>query len=150
MYSKHITRVLFFFYFVALFYVVFIGGNRHLFVSLKDRINIVPLKSLIRFYHTNPHQGRFYFVFFTEIAGNVILFIPFGFLFKCIYPKTLSQTIVLYGLLLSVGIELTQLFLQIGICDIDDVILNTTGSAAGVFLCTKMIRSTQAIRLVRR
>lgn len=122
------------------------GEERQVRLSFIDRINLVPVISLVRFYQTNPHQSRFYFIFFGEIFGNIVLFAPFGFFVKWLYPWQSNLRIVVYGLLLSVGIEFTQLFLQIGICDVDDVILNTIGTAAGVFFCTKMISRLMKVK----
>ncbi len=146
MFSRSLIRVASFFYTIALFYIVFIGGERHVLLPWKDRINLVPIRSLIRFYQTNPHQGRFYLIFSAEIFGNILLFLPFGFILKCLYPYKRNLTIVVYGLLLSMGIEVTQLLLQIGICDVDDVILNTTGAVAGIFLYTKLMDSIVRVK----
>ena len=126
--------------------MVFIEGERHRILPWIDRINLIPAKSLIQFYQTNPHVGRFYFIFFAEIFGNLLLLFPFGFLTKCLYPQKRIQTVVLYGLLLSICIELTQLLLQIGICDIDDVILNTAGAAAGALLYEKIVKTNQKMK----
>lgn len=133
----------------SVFYIVFIHGERHRFVQRSDRINVVPAINLLRFYRTNPHQTNLYITLLSEVFGNILLFVPFGFLIKCIYPKKRSQTVILYGLLLSVGIELTQLFLQIGICDIDDVILNTSGVAVGVLAYNKIMRSSRMQMLIK-
>ena len=143
MFSKTVVRLASFFYSIAVIYIVFIGGDRHVLLPWTERIKLVPVRSLIRFYRTNPHQGRFYFILFLEIFGNILLFLPFGFILKYFYPYKGNLTIVVYGLLLSIGIEVTQLLLQIGICDIDDVILNTTGAAAGVFVYTQMKKSIE-------
>ncbi len=138
---KNIIRFVSLIYLSVLFYIVFIQGERHQLLSWRKRINIMPIKSLIRFYQTNPHVSRFYFIFFAETFGNILLFFPFGFLFKCLYPQKRFQAIVLYGLMLSIGIEVTQLLFQIGICDIDDIILNVSGAAAGVFVYDRIISS---------
>lgn len=148
MFSKTVIRFLFLLYSIAVFYMVFIEGDRHVLLHWTDRINLVPVRSLIRFYQTSPHQSRFYFIFLSEILGNLLLLLPFGFILKCFYPCKHNFSIVVYGLLLSIGIEVTQLLLQIGVCDIDDLILNTTGAAAGVFFYTKM-RNAMQRKIVR-
>lgn len=145
-FSKTLVRLLFFFYFIVLFYTVFVGGERQTQLPWMARINFVPIRSLIRFYQTNPHSSRFYFIFFGEIFGNVFLLFPFGFFIKWLYPHLRNQTVVVYGLLLSIGIELTQLLLQVGICDVDDVLLNTAGTWAGVCFCIKIISRAAAAK----
>ncbi len=134
MLSKNRVRWLALLYLLFLFYVVFFQGERHQSLPLSERINVMPIKNWIRFYQTNPHVPRFYFIFFSETMGNILLFMPFGFLFKLIYPLASTGAALLYGLLLSVGIELTQLFLRVGICDVNDVLLNVSGVAAGLFV----------------
>lgn len=59
-----------------------------------------------------------------QVAANILAFIPLGFLLrkKC------------YGLLISILIELAQLLLHRGYCDIDDVISNTIGLFIGTVL----------------
>lgn len=48
--------------------------------------------------------------------------------------------IVIFGLCTSLSIELIQLLFMIGVCDIDDIILNTFGALLGVCLW-KMVSS---------
>ena len=143
MLSKNRIRWLALLYLLFLFYVVFFQGERHQSLPMSERINIMPIKNWIQFYQTNPHVLRFYFIFFLETMGNVLLFMPFGFLFKLIYSCASTKVVVLYGLLLSVGIELTQLFLRVGICDVNDVLLNVCGVAAGLFVFNRVKKYTK-------
>lgn len=66
-----------------------------------------------------------------NIAGNILMFGPLGFFIPLLYPKLgRFKATVLYGFLVSLLIECTQLFL----CretDIDDLILNTIGVILG-------------------
>ena len=62
---------------------------------------------------------------------NVLLFVPLGFMLPWLWPQMEKTDVVLYGLGLSLLIELSQL------CnnrrtDVDDLILNTLGAAAGL------------------
>lgn len=67
-----------------------------------------------------------------NLYGNVIMFIPLGFLLPNVFPKlrklwkTLTATAVIIIL-----VELVQLFSLVGSCDVDDLILNVLGSAMG-------------------
>ncbi|MGN0536992.1 MAG: VanZ family protein [Acutalibacteraceae bacterium] len=67
--------------------------------------------------------------FLFNVVGNILMFVPMGFflplLKKLSFPKT-----VLCGFLFSLFIELAQLPLD-RVTDVDDLILNTTGTAVG-------------------
>ena len=68
-----------------------------------------------------------------HMLQNLVLFIPVGFLY-CFLPKGQGKTFIAgasFGLLLSVLIETMQLLLHSGSCDIDDIIANFIGAAAG-------------------
>ncbi|WP_336864792.1 VanZ family protein [Peribacillus frigoritolerans] len=67
-----------------------------------------------------------------NIIGNIILFMPLGFLLPFKY-KRINKYVksALVGFIVSVFIELTQLLLPYRQTDIDDVILNTLGTGIG-------------------
>ena len=65
--------------------------------------------------------------YWGDIALNILLFIPLGFLVG-------DKRTILIGLLLSAGIELTQYVLKLGVCEVDDVLNNTIGTAIGFSL----------------
>lgn len=67
---------------------------------------------------------------------NVLLFIPFGFLF----PKNTLRLAMISGFLLSMGIEAVQYFGCLGLCELDDVICNTLGSLLGFLLAMETQR----------
>lgn len=67
-----------------------------------------------------------------QLIGNVVLFVPFGFLLPAAVPtrRRLWVTLVVAAGL-SVLIESLQAILPEHATDVDDVILNTTGAALG-------------------
>jgi glycopeptide antibiotics resistance protein len=71
------------------------------------------------------------------IVGNLFLFVPWGFLtWKFLDGSGRSAfrihlEVIFFGVLLSAGIELSQLFLPTRAADVDDVIWNVLGTAAG-------------------
>ncbi len=67
-----------------------------------------------------------------NIGGNIVLFIPYGFLFSCCFQKHHKFTL-LYGLVLSTLIEVLQLFSD-RVTDINDIILNFSGILVGYLL----------------
>lgn len=64
---------------------------------------------------------------------NSALFIPFGGLLMAMYPKKKQNLVrmILTGMMLSVFIETIQMILQIGECDIKDILGNTLGTFLG-------------------
>ncbi len=118
-------------YIVALVYVCFFAemfGRTD--ISSYYRYNLVPFKEIKRFAtHFSQLGVR---IVLINIAGNVLAFMPLGFLLPLIADKKLklwSVTLIAFGL--SLGIELTQLVTRVGSCDVDDLILNTIGGVVG-------------------
>ncbi len=95
-----------------------------------DMINIIPLINGI----TNLN----YYVL-REWILNIIMLMPFGFLFPLAFKGQYDiKKIVLYSLIFSLMIELSQLLISyfwIGVgyrtCDINDLLFNTIGGTAG-------------------
>ena len=125
---------LFALYCCVLFYIVFFTPNR--FKGSDYQPNLIPVWQTVERIHITggEHFWPYYIGYWGNIFGNIILFLPFGFLLNCLYPHKSRQLILLCGFLTSVSIELLQLLLQIGVCDIDDVILNTLGTFCGVYI----------------
>lgn len=67
---------------------------------------------------------------------NMLLFLPTGFLLAHLGSLRLRRVEVgfLAGLVLSTLIETIQLIAQLGLCDINDILSNALGAAAGVLL----------------
>lgn len=94
------------------------------------RYNLVPFQEICRYlqYHDQIGGVRV----FLNLAGNVIGFLPFGALVPVLREKkTGFWKVALLSLELSLFIEISQLILQAGSCDVDDVILNTLGGCIG-------------------
>ncbi|MDF7638758.1 VanZ family protein [Lactobacillus sp. ESL0791] len=73
--------------------------------------------------------------FFYNSLGNVLCFLPFGFLLPLVFSKKQSfLKVVFLGMILSVFIEGMQFILETGISDIDDVFFNTCGAILGYLL----------------
>lgn len=69
---------------------------------------------------------------FINLAGNVIAFMPFGFFLPHLSKRKLSfWTVTLFSLEFSFAVEVLQLFLKVGCCDVDDLMLNTLGGMLG-------------------
>ncbi|MGN0376186.1 MAG: VanZ family protein [Suilimivivens sp.] len=72
---------------------------------------------------------------FENLAGNVVVFIPFGFLLPYVMESGRNFFVMLLNALLFVaGIEVFQLFSAFGAFDVDDILLNCLGAVMGYFL----------------
>jgi glycopeptide antibiotics resistance protein len=93
-------------------------------------VNLVPLQTIKGYYkpeNWNPDSTKT-----ANVMGNIVLFMPLGFLVPLIFPKTGRLVILFFlSLLVSVLFEGCQYYLQSGFADVDDVILNTAGGVFG-------------------
>ena len=75
------------------------------------------------------------------LIGNVLLFVPFGYLLPKAFPKTAKFYLTIpAGLLASLAIETTQYITKLGCFDVDDLIANTIGAAIGYLLFLLVLR----------
>lgn len=84
----------------------------------------------------------FTWMVFSEIALNIVLFIPLGGLGYFVMGKKS----ILTGCLISLFIELTQYVTCLGMCETDDVIHNAIGCAMGVFISSKLYSKRKGVR----
>lgn len=114
-------------YVLCLFQIVTSGD-----VSGVHGINVTLFKELTRYQIGSR-------LFYRNIVGNIIMFVPFGF-FTSYYLKLDKKRIIFYvTLIVSVVIEFIQL--KIGRAfDVDDIILNMFGGMLGYYLYRLMDR----------
>lgn len=76
-----------------------------------------------------------------QFIGNIAWFVPFGFLLPYLTgrPRNLKR-MLLYGLLVSFIIELSQFVFGTGVTEIDDLILNTLGAMLGFAFFRLLLR----------
>jgi len=76
-----------------------------------------------------------FFEFIYLFVGNIIWFVPFGFLLPCLSKRfSTFPRVLLSGLFLSLVIEFLQYAFGTGISEADDLILNTLGALIGYAL----------------
>ncbi len=69
---------------------------------------------------------------FENLVGNVVVFIPFGFLIPYVLKRGRNFFVMLINAFLFVlGIEVFQLFSAFGAFDVDDILLNCVGAVLG-------------------
>ncbi len=97
------------------------------------RYNFVPFREIGRYlkYREQIGLGRV----LLNLAGNVVGFIPFGGLIPVLSNRKMSfLRVLLFSFEVSLFVELAQLVLQVGSCDVDDILLNIFGSCLGYCL----------------
>lgn len=112
--------------------------------------NLLPFNTIILMIKNNP----WHFHAFLNIAGNVSLFVPFGFLIPILF-KNFNRPLKLIslGFITTLAIEISQLIISymagftFRSFDIDDIILNTLGVIVG-FIFLRAYQSTR--RRVRK
>jgi glycopeptide antibiotics resistance protein len=108
-----VTVVLFSYYIIGVLTMTGI----HDFDSFAPRIVLIPFVDMIK----GP----------IDTVLNVILFLPLGFFISLLYKRyNRVSKVVLTGFLLSLSIELIQMF-GMGATDINDLITNTFGALLG-------------------
>ena len=120
-------------YFSILIYIVFLARRRKLPVGESDRLNLVPLKKSIALLskHLALNFLNIYY-FYAEPIGNIAIFIPFPFCVAFLLNTDNYKKLLFLGFIASLFIECTQYVLHIGVADIDDILLNTTGAFIGI------------------
>ena len=95
------------------------------------KTNLIPFKVLIETYREVFMNGYVEY-FLINFLGNIILFMPFGFIIPLLWNVSNKKVIVI-GTCISFFIEISQLLLARG-TDVDDLILNTSGVILGLLL----------------
>lgn len=127
--------VMFILYLTILSYLLFFGYYRQM-VKIES-YNLVPFKT-INMYITFTDYFPFK-VWFTNLFGNVLAFMPFGFLLPIVFKKPRNiWSITFVSFLFSLFVETMQLTFHVGGFDVDDILLNTIGGFFG-YLIYKLI-----------
>ena len=103
-------------------------------------INLVPFLTINRCLNSQNLS-----ITLTNIAGNIAAFVPLGLLFPSII-KRLNKFLIVISIttFTSLAIEIMQYVLEVGISDIDDLILNVLGGAVG-FVIFKLIKAIKIL-----
>ena len=133
--KKLIVSLIFIMYLLVLGYHLFLSdilGRRE--IAEGYRYNFVLFKEIIR-YITNMEAIGFKLVL-LNLGGNIIAFIPLGTFMSYFFNGSRHTFIktILIGLILTTLVEGIQLVTRVGICDVDDILLNFTGVVTGAVL----------------
>jgi len=73
-------------------------------------------------------------LFLWLFIGNIIWFVPFGFLMPILLKKESFLKIAGLGFMFSFAIESVQFIFRLGVAELDDLILNTFGAVIGYLI----------------
>jgi glycopeptide antibiotics resistance protein len=123
-------------------------------LNLKPFSNkIRPLRNLVRSQNPPTRKAAWTYLF-VDVLGNVAVFIPLGAaLGVAVLPRRKTRSpgrprrrfwpwfagVTGAGLLLSLFIEIAQLAIPSRVSDVDDVILNTLGTALGALVTWSVV-----------
>ncbi len=141
-----VVKILLFIYLAVLLKLtVFRDGFGETPLFSNGDFNFELFTDLIRIYHRDVS------VFLYLCVGNIVTFIPFGFLVMPLVAKSernpsvhalrrgFAVTVGL-GALLSLFIEVSQWAFGVGVSEIDDLILNVTGVFLGALACLPFVK----------
>ncbi|MCG2793734.1 MAG: VanZ family protein [Weeksellaceae bacterium] len=115
------------FYTIFLLYMMFYGCGRHPEFGF---LQLNPLQSITYFLRYNSFFSE---TFMVNIVGNILVFVPFGWL-GLLIKKLNSLPLLFFVFVCGISmIELTQYYTARGTADVDDVFLNTFGLLIGYF-----------------
>ena len=140
-------KVLFLLYVIFLIYFLFVAewyGRTE--VAEEYRYNLELFREIRRFLTYREELGTF--AVFANLLGNILIFVPYGFFISMASRSRGFFKTLLCSMLLSLGVEIVQLFTRVGSFDVDDILLNTIGGVLGyiVFVICNWIRRKHHVR----
>lgn len=101
---------------------------------LEMHLNLTPLRTVRRFIWvlTHSRNPRLLRQAFMNLYGNIFLFLPLGLFPPLLWArmrKLWKTALLATGIMVCV--EVLQMLLLVGTCDIDDVMLNVLGASMG-------------------
>ncbi len=99
--------------------------------ELRGEINLIPFRIFLHSWEEWQVGNTAYFV--ISLLGNIIIFVPLGAFASYLSKAPSLKKAALWGLLVSVVIEISQLP-QERYSDIDDLWLNALGAAIGYYV----------------
>ena len=84
--------------------------------------------------------------FMLQFFGNIGWFMPLGFLLPIVWKRSHFLITIVIGFLFSLSIEAIQYVSYQGVADLDDLILNTLGTAIGYYLFKKLSKRDKLYR----
>lgn len=117
---------------LALYFMFFSETLDRTVVNSEYRYNLTLFKEITRFWKMRYTYG--WHVTIVNLLGNIVCFMPFGFLLPTISKKNIFKnflSVTCMAMLFSISIETAQLVAKVGAFDVDDIFLNTIGGLLG-------------------
>jgi glycopeptide antibiotics resistance protein len=111
--------------------------------SHEGQPNLVPFRTILPF--LLGEKG--FFIAFINLAGNIFLLIPVGFLVPFVYRNMTWKKCIVVAVLAGLILEGMQALLHVGIFDIDDVLLNGFGVIIGFWLFTILAKRMSSAKV---
>lgn len=139
---KKVVTILFYLYIISLTYFLFFSEYLNRGDIAQDyRMNTELFREIKRYLLYWRVLGIRSFM--INIPGNIIAFMPFGFLVPYINEKYRRfWTMAILSFFFSQTIEVVQLITKVGCFDVDDIFLNTIGGIIG-YICYKIFAGTK-------
>ena len=123
-------KILFVLYIIFIFYFLLISEAYGRVGEMKEyHYNLVLFQEIKRFWNYKEQLGMI--ATLTNLVGNVLVFLPFGFFMPMASRYRSFMSTTFYSLGLSLIVEISQLFMKVGCFDVDDLFLNTVGGMLG-------------------
>lgn len=136
---RALGKVLFVLYiFFLIYFLCFSEWYGRVGTTAEYRYNLELFKEIKRFIDYREELGAF--VVFTNLFGNILIFVPYGFFIAMASHSGGFLKSLIYSFGLSLGVEIFQLVTRVGSFDVDDILLNTVGGMIG-FITYKILEA---------
>lgn len=128
------SRIFFMLYMlVLLYFLLFSDWYGRANATEEYHYNLTLFKEIRRFWVYRHKLGAM--AVFTNLIGNVICFMPYGFVLPELHKIFRNGFLVIFsGFVVTLGVETLQLVFRVGSFDVDDILLNTFGTVLGYLL----------------
>lgn len=148
--DEHVKRkirktgwVFFFVYIALLVYCLFFSERYGRGGSSEYHYNLELFREINRFIKYRHKLSSE--LFYLNIVGNVVGFMPFGFFIPMLSRKRNFFQVLFLSFELTLTIEVIQLITKVGTFDVDDLFLNTLGGVLG-YICYAIFHGIYRIK----
>ena len=135
-YLKPVSAFLFIVYVCYLGYLVFFSSDYYR-GNVEREIHYIPFGTIMHFLFRVPSKK----VMVINVFGNIVAFVPMGFLLPIIKRKSASfKNTMLIVFFATCTVEITQYIAGVGVTDIDDIVLNFLGGVIGYVMYCAVYR----------
>lgn len=147
---RTLGKILFVLYIIFLVYFLcFAEWYGRVGVGTEYRYNLELFKEIKRFWEYRGELGMFAVA--TNLLGNILIFVPYGFFVAMANEKGGFWKSILYSFGLCFCVEVFQLVTKVGSFDVDDILLNTIGGVLGyLFFSIAHFRARRRKKNVRK